>query len=290
MSGMILFVLIAVAVVGMLFGVVKSKQGFGWGRLLAVIGAIATVVLAIVSTQARMNPSRFRQKENAALQERELRYQHIAAEMLGRYLAKKFPNSKAVVVKPLENWSPTTDFDNRLAGLKAGFGPTIEVLAVVGPKMPEEVRQHMEEMQSNPTASLPGNLPAEVAMMYFGMNSADAGQFNKLFALLPAGANLVVFCTEFPFDLGKLSLWQNKKMNVAAFGSAVRPVMPQVRLAIQQGLIDAMVLSRPTYDRKETKAPTELETAFAQRFILVTPESVNKVASRHPQLFSAMPK
>jgi hypothetical protein len=223
-------------------------------------------------------------KDVEKIQEREADYRRIGAEKLARTIAAKFPGGRAVVIRPTDFGYEMDGVTDIIAGLKAGFGADVEITDVIAPKIPAEYEQQMEEMKKQYLAETgESELPPDFMMMDQMMNMVDAASFTEVTKRIPDGTDIVVLLVDFPYDMEKMALWSMKPM--PAVGAVVNMAQPQMKLAIQQEFIDAIVLPKPMGDFKSMDVPKDLDEAFERRFILVTPENVEAIVGQYGNMF-----
>lgn len=278
------FVLMLIAAAGMIFGAVKMKQGMEWGKGLTIACAIVALILAGVHIKSKMGQGRLSNKEIQVLQEREAAYQRISAQKLGAYLAEKNPGTKAVVIRPVDFGYEMPDIENKLAGLRAGFGDAVEVAEVISPEIPPEIREEMELMKKQfQEETGETEIPPEYMMGGGMMEMMEASQFNKMTRQIPKGTDLVILLVDFPYDLENMTLLGMGK----TVAGVINMPQPKMRAAIKGGYISAVVLIKPDGDFKSRDVPKEMDEAFDRRYVLVTAENVEEVAARYEGMFPA---
>lgn len=280
---MFTFVLMLLAAAGMIFGIVKMKQDFDWGRGLAAGCAIVALLLAGAHLKSSMGKGRMSKKEIAKIMQREADYRRVGAEKLARMIAAKVPGGKAVVIRPVDYGVEIAAFNDSLAGLKAGFGNNVQITDILAPEIPEEYKLRMEEMKKQYAQDSGGVEPSPDLMMEFGsmMDALPAVGFTGVTRRIPAGTDIVVFLIDFPFDMQDMAVWAMKPMPMVA--AVVNMTQPAMKAAIKGAFIDAIVLQKPDFDFEAVAVPKDLDEAFARRFILVTPENVDEYGAMFPE-------
>ncbi len=279
------FILMLLAAAGMIFGAVKMKQGFEWGKGLTVACAIIALLLAGAHIKSRMGQGRLSSGEIKRLQEREAAFQRIGAEKLASHLAQLAPNGRAVVIRPTDYGYQASDVDNKLAGLRKGFGQQVEIVKIISPEIPPEVLQQIEDMKKQYMQETgETQVPPEFAMGYGPMmDMMDASQFNKLAREIPADTEIVVLLVDFPYDLERMALWTMR--NRPKVGGLINMPQPKMKAAIKSDFIHAVVLGRPDGDYKSTDVPKAINEAFDRRYLLVTKENVDEVSAQYEGMF-----
>lgn len=289
---MFITIIMLVAGGGAIFGLVKMKQGFEWGKTVVITCAVLAIILAGYNMKKRMMGDRMSSKEIAQIRAREAAYRKVSGEKLGLELAKKFPGAKAVIIRPLAfsdidpNAPEIEDMQNtqRLAGLEAGFGDAIEILDVIHPSASEAMLANIEAMKKSYMEQTgEKEMPPDYYMMgmEYGDDMMDVDQFNAFTRTIPSDATMVVMLTNFPYDLEKMALWK-KNLTVAGI---VTMVSPKMDAAIEAGYISAVVISNPRGDHTSQNLPKDMDERFNRRFLLVTPENVKAVAEANENLF-----
>jgi hypothetical protein len=277
------FILMLLAAAGMVFGAVKMKQGAEWGKGVTVACAVVALLLAGVHLKSRMGAGRPSRKEITKMQEREASYRQISAEKLAADLAKEFPGQKAAVIRTIDMGFGAPDMEDKIEGLRKGFGEDIEIIEIISPEIPPEVKEQMEHTREMYKQESGGSeLPPEY-MMEFGpmMEMLDSAQFNKLTRRVPDEADIVVLLVDFPYDLERMSLLGLKK----TVAGIVNMAQPKMKAAIKQGFIHSVVMVSPEADFRSMDVPKELDEAFARRYLLIDSENIDEIAAKYPSLF-----
>ncbi len=286
-----IFFLMIIAAIGMIFGAVKMKQGMEWGKGVTVACAILVLILAVAHTKNKMGGGKISDKEIARIQQREKMYQQVSAEKLARKMAAAYPGSKAVIIRPMDLGFDMPDLENKIEGIKTGFGQDIEIIGILSPEVPQMLINEMEAMKKQYLEeSGESEVPEDYVMsMGLGMeygDMIDVAQFNQLAKKIPDDADLVVLLTEFPYELEKISLWSKKPRPKVA--GIVNSIPPKLDAAIEAGYITAVVLPKYDGDFTSKDIPDDIDERFDRRFLLVTAENIKDIVAKYPQLFPTM--
>ncbi len=273
MSKMLIGVMVVAAAV-MIFGLVKQKQGMAWGKPLATLAAVIALICALSHIVTSGGPS------TKSVMKTQMRYVEVSTEKLGKYLADKYPGTKAVViVSPMAKLNQANN-DALMAGLKRGLDGKVTIVAEISPEPPK-----MPTMPGGPQGK---SMPPGSEMMMMGPIEfwLTPEKFDAMLEPHLKGADLVITTIGLPMDVGKLKFWQVKpqppKMVIASGN------ISNLAEAIKAGFVAAAVTFNPkaTYDNQ--KPPSNLDEAFAKRYLLVTPETVEQTAKEFPNLFMGM--
>jgi len=270
-----MYVVTGAAAAGMILGLIKYRQGVDWGRTLVIAG-LAVFVPAGIYTAVRQfwGPS----LDGGSVAERTRGYTRVSTEKLGRYLAETFPGSKALVIEPLPHpYSPLcastrTQIDLALDGLREGFGDRVEVVSVVPPVLPPHVVEAAWDEDGVFTSDT----------MIAVDDWLDSHFFNQMIEREGAGCDLIVsLASAFPADYVQLSIYnQDPRPKLALWFPAEYRRAYAVREAIAEGEIDAVVTALPRRSAKGS-VPGDLDEAFNQMFLLLTPATAEKITQKY---------
>lgn len=244
-------------------------RAFKWVLPLAAIGLVSSVILG------RAFLSRHGASGNA-LTEREL-----ATRTLGQYLAQHYPGKQALILSnPFTRQKGRTkqiyQFEEAgLAGLREGFGRSLAIEAVVFPEVRPEFHQNPAAAYVDPKTTTP-------LSYLMAVNALDSlwRQHRR--------AELIVSLIGLPINLRQTEAWRNPQgPKFALLLPDLRMVGDQksIRDAIQSGKIAAVILKRPDGPAEGSSLGRDVKKEFANRFLLVTAESVDTALQRYPRLF-----
>lgn len=291
----LLYALMAVAVVGIVFGWKKQKDGFPWGEKLMLAGAIVALVCAGMALK-----NNFFGSSTTGMMKAQLAYTRISGQYLGQYLAKKFPNSKVLIVVQPET-SYTKDRPNPLLdGIKAGLGSGVTVVAEVAPEVPKMPGGMPGMMPMPPPAEgakvtsekggskAPPGMPSPEEMMMMGPIEMwlTPDRFDALLEPYAGKVDLVITTIGLPMQPGLLKFWKLEPLPkmVIAQGNVM-----ELRGAIKAGAVAAALTFNPQAKFDTKMPPKDLEKAFNNRYLLITPENVDQIAEQHKDLFMNLP-
>jgi hypothetical protein len=286
------YVIMAIAIVGILFGKKKQKEGMPWGEQLVLLSAIVALVAAVWQLFFSGGPG------NKRIMEIQLAYTKVSTQKLGEHLAATYPGSKAIVL--VNPQMPYTQQQSNvlLEGLKAGLGNKITIVAEVAPKLPEmpNMPGMMPGMPPPPAgaegaesaAAVPPGAPSPEMMMMMGPIEfwLTAEKFDEMMAPYLDKCDMVITTIGLPMDVGRMKFWSlsSRPKMVVASGSIL-----ELKKAIEGKAVVAALTFNPKAKFDNERPPKKLDDAFAKRYILITPENVNQVAEEIPELFIQMP-
>lgn len=180
-------------------------------------------------------------------------YSCISTEYLGKYISEKYPNSKALVF--YDSVSTSKLMLQRICGLRKGLAGKVEVVQEIG---------------------MPKKYPKGIPPQMFRTNEyIRAEDFNRAMKKYPR-ANMLISLVGLPADIEEMTVWQiknkNKRPKVAVYGGDPK----KLSTAIREGYIQALVVYREMDKSFNKLPPGDLEAAFNKRFMLITPQNINK--------------
>ena len=262
-----LLIVMLVAAAGMIFGLSKQKSGASWGKPVAILCAIIALGCALANIFTGGGPGM------DEIVDIELKYQEIAGQKLGQHLAKTYPGEDALVIlDPAKQKS-----DQRYAlleGLKEGLGNKVTVAKEVYPEIPQKfIEEFMGDVppEEQDESMLP---PTEYWL--------TPSLFDNIVAEHGKNVDMVITCIGLPNNPGAMEFWSmnpRPKLVIASGG------VYELKRAIAQGAVAAAVSYNPSMVYDQKAPPSDLDEAFDKRYLLITPENVEAVASKHNNLF-----
>jgi len=273
-------VIMVIAAIGMFFGLAKQKQGKLWGRPMAVVCAIVALLCALSHIVSSRSPSM------ATVLDREMGYQKISGQKLGMLLAEKHNGAKAIIiVQPSLSKDAASRPNAVVEGIKEGLGSKVTVVAEVAPTIPESAKkQFMTEMPPPPGQEggpgAPGGDPAEVVPPMEFWFTAEL--FDALVAKYKGQIDMVITTIGLPQEPGAMTFWNlQPRPKLAITGGSVY----KLKKAIKSGAVVAAVTYNPKAVYDEKPPPSDLDKAFDKRFLLITPENLDKIAAEYGEVF-----
>ena len=209
--------------------------------------------------------------------DRELRYQVGLGRKLGLYVAEKYAGAKALVIVP-----PTVFGDGErrrnavVDGLKEGFGGAITVVAEASPERPPVTDRRTTVGVSTGESGIPADMAAPQES-YF-----TAEVFDRLVKKYAGKVDLVVTTIGLPQDMAKMEFWHmSSRPRLALAGGSVH----ELKNAFSTGAIVAAVAYSPCARYSDKPPASGVSEAFAERFLLITPENIEEISRQFPELF-----
>ncbi len=205
----------------------------------------------------------------------------LATQYLGRYLAANYPGKRAIVLSnPFSNQpgQPAEVYQYEKAGLRGlrrGLGGAVQIQQVVFPDVKTGALANPRSVFIDPATPTP--------LSYL---IAD-GALDKIAREYP-GAELVVSLIGLPANIQRAEIW--KADNRRSFAV----LLPDVRLlggaggireAVKAGKISVLILNKPGAPA-ERPMSRDARMEFDERFLLVTPETVDEYVRLYPRLFN----
>ncbi|MFW5996564.1 MAG: hypothetical protein ACOCQP_00980 [Lentisphaeria bacterium] len=283
---MLLYALMIIGGAVMVYALLKYKQGYPWGKPVAVVAALFTLVLAFGNIFSTGGP------DAQKMSERNQRYQEVAAEKLGAHLAAEYPDAKTVILSHMDyskiQSGNETEPPAAIAKIKAqeeallkGADEGLDVVKIIHPEIPEET---LERMQPPESEGAEEEMIDPMIMEEMG-TMMEAADYNEMLDDELDDCELFVMLTDPPYEVEKLKLWRMDNPPKTAFLSP--SVLDKLEKAVKQGFVVAIVSHNPDADYSmEDSVPKKLDEAFDERYILITPDNLDELSSKHENLFS----
>ncbi|OGV81382.1 MAG: hypothetical protein A3K19_08010 [Lentisphaerae bacterium RIFOXYB12_FULL_65_16] len=266
----------------MLWSLHRHKTGYHpLAKPLAFVCAVIALLCALANMLVPRGPN------PVDIMKNEMAYQRISAEALGAYLADKCPGARALIIVPPDElgWRVIDSGAGGqprplVEGLKAGFGDRITVVAEVAPELPEAWRKSVAAVSGPSAEQGPMAMPDGPMLMPEFYLTAEA--FDALVERYRGRCDLVVSTIGLPQDLRGMKFWQSaiKPKLALAAGQAY-----ELREAIRRNLIAGMVIQKPGFVPDYKRPPQDKTEAFAKRFLLLTTDNVDRIASEFAEVF-----
>jgi hypothetical protein len=279
---LIQIVIMVVAGIGMVVGLMKQKAGAEWGKPVAIGCIVVALVAALWSS--------FRTLTGGSTQgvvDREVQFQRIEGKKLGMYLAEKYKGSKALILlEPKVSGGQQKEGAKEnplITGLKEGFGSGVTVAAEVTPEIPEDKAKAFAKQM--PMEGMPPG-PAGAAGRGEMMPPLDYWFTAKVFdALLKKNEgqfDLLVTVIGLPADARASTVLKGKSCpKIAVLNGSIY----DLKNAIRPNMVVAAVTYNPKAQYDDKPAPKDVDEAFNKRFLLVTPDSIQQIATQFPEIF-----
>jgi hypothetical protein len=207
---------------------------------------------------------------------REMLYQQVAGRGLGAYLAAAYPGARVLILsEPNLNDQAAPREHPLIVGLKEEIAGKLPVVAEVRASIPvDKQNAFAAEM---PVGANAGGLmmpPLEywyTAEVFDGLLSDYAGQYDLVATVIglpqDVGASAVLSGTSHP--------------RVALLNGSIY----DLKAALTPDRVVAAITYNPKAVYDDKPVPMDLDEAFAKRFLLVTPETVQQQSRDYPDIF-----
>lgn len=248
------------AFIGMIICAKKQKTNPN-AKTIAILCLIIVVVCAgkfLVDTGSFGGMSR-EMKEALASYER---FSEASAQAAGELVSKKFGGKNVVVV--------------------ASGGNAWE-------RQPNKLVEYVKKYITGANVTVKG-LPYDVPANDSGMmveEYMNAKYFNQLFDE-NKDVDVFVMTLSLPYDpsqMAKIKLWNQKNPPKLVL---INADVNFLGAEIKKGTIAGAVVMRPDLKQEdfEKNAPKDLKAAFEARYLLITPENIDMIAKKYPNLFA----
>ncbi len=212
---------------------------------------------------------------------RPLAHRELATRFLGQYLARSFPGKKGIILsnpfskrpgQPAEVYA----FEKAgLRGLQGGLGKAVRVETIAFPELKPGALENPHAYAIPPNSTTP--------LSYLVNDDA----LDKVVEQSP-DAEIVISLIGLPANVQKTRAWSG--MSPRRFGL----LLPDFRVlgdrtavleGFRSGKIAAAVLNKPGAPAADQPLGKDQRMEFEQRFLLVTPENVERYMQLFPRLF-----
>ena len=107
-------------------------------------------------------------------------------------------------------------------------------------------------------------------------------QLDSLLARKASNADLLVSIAELPPDVLSASFW--RKPNAPKVVITQGPIYDFAG-AIKAGAVVAAIAHNPEAEYEPKAPPKDVDKAFANRYLLITPDNIDSIRSQYPKLF-----
>ncbi len=259
-SGILAVVFMAISLVGMIICSKKQNTSaiakpIAVLLMVVVIGCAVTLLIktGVIGNQA-----------TNALMANELKYSKSSYFILGKQLAEKMPNAKTLLL--IDTVNPNDKRSGEMMqAFKDGAAGKLVFSAEITP-MPEGIK------------------PDPTGMMMPLSELLKAKDFNTVIGKYPT-CNLIVSFIGLPRDIENLSVWSmpsDKQPKIALLNASTY----DLKNAIKTGAVIAAVTMNPAAKFDEKPAPKDVKAAFDVRYIMLTPDNVDKMAEGNKNMFA----
>jgi hypothetical protein len=265
------------AVIGMIVGLSKQKAGAEWGKPLAVVCIIVALVAALWSSVRTLGG-----KDNSGVVDREITFQKTGGKKLGMYLAEKYAGAKVLILTEPKLGSQAAKENPLVTGLKEGLAGKLTVAAETSPEVPaDKAKAFAAEM---PMEGAPGGAGGPGEMMPPLEYWYTAKIFDALLDKYSGQFDLLVTTIGLPQDARTSKVLSGKsRPKIAVLNGSIY----DLKGAFKPDMIVAAITYNPKAQYDDKPVPKNIDEAFAKRFLLVTPETLQQVVSQSPDIFRA---
>lgn len=206
---------------------------------------------------------------------RERIFARAATQVLGRYLADLAPGAKALIIvaNKARQLSLKPELDSLEEGFAEGLGAPVTIEAIDSPNLrladPNQDPELEAESLDAPAPSLSECL--------------CAAHFNDLLSR-HADCNLVISFIGMPPDLGEMAAWTESRQSRPTIAVA-EGVVPMLKDVLLSDAVCAVVVPRDRIHSNQIP-PRDVQEAFAQRYLLATPDNVEELSAQYTRLFT----
>ena len=248
----------------MLWGNQKYKNaGVAWGRPLAALMALFTVILAIAQVVVIFNQPAKKRKEIVS---KDQRYLTAGVEVAGSYVAETFPSSSILLIT-----KPTTESNK---------DRNKSIIQAVNLGLNGRYKKLFHESPRPPISSILNNKPGAEDDVVFTAENLE------LMLRLHPETNLILSLVGLPEDLKNVKLWKTKpKVRpkfVVMFPDSVFQLKPYIKKGLISAVITYNVRFKPNF---KEELPDDSQEIFNKRFILFDSENIEKFAADNPNMF-----
>lgn len=265
--------LMAAALIGMIACAKKQNT-----NPKAKPAAIALLILVIICAIIILHQTDIiGSGSTARLIENEMKYAGFSTEILGRYLAEKYPNSKALLIVD-KAFEENERQKVMIESLKKGLDNKITIVTMASPCEGVTEEYPVDEMDTSPPE---GEEPG--AMTPPLMELVTAADFDAIIKK-NSGCDMIISLVGLPMDVQNMVIWQmpdETRPKVALVSSDIF----NLKSAILSKAIVAVVAYSPQAVFDESKVPSDPQKAFDRRYLLITPENVEEIEAKHSGIF-----
>ncbi len=195
----------------------------------------------------------------------ESRYNYCKGFVLGKYLAEKYPDRKALLIVPPEYEYIFTQ-KQLVDSITAGFGDSITVEAI------EPISVDLSRYQRGKAPHIEEIMTAEDFDYVIDKHH---------------NCEIVVSIIGMPKDVEKMKIWAQEdyvRPKIALMNSSTK----YLESAIRGKYVVASVHYIPGFKPTKKALPSDPEAVFKQRYILVTPENIEQIKRTYEKMFFKM--
>ena len=262
--GSVVFMLLLAA--GMFYGQAQyKKRGAEWGKLLTIVCGFLIIVAAFWTNLCQGNV-------NSAAIERERQYQRAEAIVLANQLASVYKgNGKCLLIHNPVFGKSMNEVENLIDAFEEGFiGKVTEIRPVPIKETTQRAIREITAEDFNKIIDKNSDCDLIITLVSLPFKEDQLYKIDS-FEMIPDENDSSIYIKD-----------PNKKYPL--FG-VVRGSVSHLETLLNDGLIGAMSLYKPKPTIDEEPVPESAQEAFNKRYLIVTPQNLKSIKSKHPSLF-----
>lgn len=270
----LIYFFMLVSAVGMIFGIVKHRQGYSWAQNLTILCAVITLLLAFWSFQFGDTGESL----GKSMAQKRQQYNEIVGEKIGDLISENYAGANVLVIAESQEDKPF----NR--GLKQSISDKVNLELVV----PDYMAIYREQMKARGSSQEEvENLElrdsqAKLELSMLGVDVLEEIIQNNL----EDSHEIIIFSGGLPNLIENSRLWRRR--DVPPFilvKEVVGVVSANMANLVRRGNIAAMVIRRPESKGDTGEIPEDKDEAFDRRFLMLTPDNIDQMMDKHSDLF-----
>lgn len=276
--GRLLYILMVIGGIGMIFGMIKEKQGYPWARPLTIVCVLITIALAALT----MLPNGSMQRAGRRYRAIREQYQEVVGQVVGEYVAENFEGQQVAVLT-------ATDGPNHyMTGLQRAAEGNFQIqrssldLELIRQEwhdwMMEDEMPEGGEMQY--IIDTLEDMVADEMELPINIDIIDQ-------ALLQAAqdADLVICALSLPFGQEQMRFWRQRETPILLLQGAELGNIDDLVTRMRRNQLVGMIMFNPEADFQLDSIPSDTQEAFNSRYVLITPDNLQQMVREHPEMF-----
>ena len=259
-------ILVGIVMVLALIGMIACAKKQRTNPNAQPVAIVLLVIVIACGITIMIKTGSFGGDDTASLIENETKFACAKSTILGKYLKEKFAGEKVLVIAD-RDFEKNKRTQRLVDSIKAGLGADVVVDTIA-----------IENKGAAPQGGPGGEefmMPLEEIM--------TAKDFDATVEKHP-DCKIIVTMVGLPRDAAKMKLWKmssSSRPKVALLDGGIQAL----KNVIASSYIVAAVSYKPGIKYTEDPAPSDVQKAFDERYILITPENINDTAEKYKALF-----